>query len=37
MLEELLERFDRFRLEGPIARFRTNKHARSGQLFVTLH
>jgi cytochrome P450 len=27
MLEELLERFVEFRLEGPISRFRTNKHA----------
>jgi cytochrome P450 len=27
MLEELVERFDAFTFDGPIERFRTNKHA----------
>jgi cytochrome P450 len=35
MLEELLTRFDEFRLDGPIERFRTNKHAGVKHMPVT--
>ena len=35
MLEELLARFDRLSLDGPIERFRTNKHAGVKHMFVT--
>ncbi len=35
MLEELLGRFDDFRLDGPIRRFRTNKHAGVKHMPVT--
>ncbi len=35
MLEALLERFDDFRLAGPIQRFRTNKHAGVKHMPVT--
>jgi cytochrome P450 len=35
MLEELLERFDDFRLDGPVRRFRTNKHAGVKHMPVT--
>jgi cytochrome P450 len=35
MLEELLRRFDDFRLDGPIERFRTNKHAGVKHMPVT--
>jgi len=37
MLEELLARFERLSLDGPIERFRTNKHAGVKHMFVTLH
>ncbi len=37
MLEELLVRFERLSLDGPIERFRTNKHAGVKHMFVTLH
>jgi cytochrome P450 len=36
MLEELLARFERLSLDGPIERFRTNKHAGVKHLYVTL-
>jgi len=35
MLEETLERFEAFRLDGPIERFRTNKHAGVKHMPVT--
>ncbi|HXQ62102.1 MAG TPA: cytochrome P450 [Acidimicrobiales bacterium] len=35
MLEELLRRFEDFRLDGPIRRFRTNKHAGVKHMPVT--
>jgi cytochrome P450 len=35
MLEELLARVDRVALDGPIERFRTNKHAGVKHMFVT--
>jgi cytochrome P450 len=35
MLEELLARFESFRLDGPIERFRTNKHAGVKHMPVT--
>jgi cytochrome P450 len=35
MLEELLRRFEDFRLDGPIERFRTNKHAGVKHMPVT--
>jgi cytochrome P450 len=35
MLEELLARFEDFRLDGPIERFRTNKHAGVKHMPVT--
>ncbi|HLN42886.1 MAG TPA: cytochrome P450 [Acidimicrobiales bacterium] len=35
MLEELLARFDHLSLDGPIERFRTNKHAGVKHMFVT--
>ncbi len=35
MLEELLGRFDEFRLDGPVRRFRTNKHAGVKHMPVT--
>jgi cytochrome P450 len=37
MLEELLERFEGFHLDGPIERFRTNKHAGVKHMPVTFH
>jgi cytochrome P450 len=37
MIEELQARFDRLSLDGPIERFRTNKHAGVKHMFVTLH
>ncbi len=37
MLEELLARFDRLCLDGPIERFRTNKHAGVKHMFVTFN
>jgi cytochrome P450 len=37
MLEELLARFDRLSLDGPVARFRTNKHAGVKHMDVVLH
>jgi cytochrome P450 len=36
MLEELQRRFERLSLDGPIERFRTNKHAGVRHMFVTL-
>jgi hypothetical protein len=35
MLEELLTRFDDFAFDGPIERFRTNKHAGVKHMPVT--
>jgi cytochrome P450 len=35
MLEELLGRFEGFRSDGPIERFRTNKHAGVKHMPVT--
>ena len=35
MLEELQARFDRLSLDGPIERFRTNKHAGVRHMYVT--
>jgi cytochrome P450 len=35
MLEELVARFDRLSLDGPIERFRTNKHAGVKHMYVT--
>jgi cytochrome P450 len=35
MLEELLDRFEDFRLDGPVRRFRTNKHAGVKHMPVT--
>jgi len=35
MLEELLARFHRLSLDGPLERFRTNKHAEVKHMFVT--
>ncbi|HXQ44297.1 MAG TPA: cytochrome P450 [Acidimicrobiales bacterium] len=35
MLEELLTRFEEFRLDGPVRRFRTNKHAGVKHMPVT--
>jgi cytochrome P450 len=35
MLEELLDRFEDFRLDGPVQRFRTNKHAGVKHMPVT--
>jgi cytochrome P450 len=37
MLEELQARFERLSLDGPIERFRTNKHAGVKHMFVTFH
>ena len=37
MLEELQARFDRLSLDGPIERFRTNKHAGVKHMYVTFH
>jgi cytochrome P450 len=37
MLEELVARFDRLSLDGPIERFRTNKHAGVKHMYVTFH
>jgi len=37
MFEELLARFERLTLDGPIERFRTNKHAGVKHMYVTLH
>jgi len=37
MLEELQARFERLSLDGPIQRFRTNKHAGVKHMFVTFH
>ncbi|HUY21424.1 MAG TPA: cytochrome P450 [Acidimicrobiales bacterium] len=37
MLEELLARFDRLSLDGPVERFRTNKHAGVKHMDVVLH
>jgi cytochrome P450 len=37
MLEELQARFARLSLDGPIERFRTNKHAGVKHMFVTFH
>ena len=37
MLEELLARFERLSLDGPIERFRTNKHAGVKHMLVTFH
>jgi cytochrome P450 len=37
LLEELLDRFDEVRLEGPIQRFRTNKHAGVSRMPCSLH
>ena len=37
MLEELAARFTRLSLDGPIERFRTNKHAGVKHMFVTFH